>query len=161
MEEGGKGREVTHRRVHVSRRVAVGVGQHGDDADHDGLHRVDGQPALLRLLVAKLVLARLVEDGDAHVSVLGHWEEEEPDLKHGFCSHVVRTASGSPQRWRGRTEPHLHRPLWRPLSPSSTYREQRANNVSSGQQEEVQLQIFLPFGCQISVMNFIFGGRRG
>lgn len=68
----GRGGGITHRCVHVGWRVTVGVGQHGDDADHDGLHRVDGQPALLRLLVAKLVLSRLVENGDAHVSVLGH-----------------------------------------------------------------------------------------
>lgn len=70
---------VTHRRVYVGRRVTVGVSQHGDDADHDGLHRVDGQPALLRLLIAKLVLTRLVENRDAHVSVLGHWGEEQEE----------------------------------------------------------------------------------
>lgn len=65
MEGGG-----THRGVHVGWRVAVGVCQHGDDADHDGLDRVDGQPALLWLLVAKLIFPRLVENRDANVSVL-------------------------------------------------------------------------------------------
>ena len=56
--------------VDVGGRLVVGVRQHGDDGDEDGLHRVDGQPALVGLLVAPPVVARLVKDGDANVAVL-------------------------------------------------------------------------------------------
>ena len=62
----------TYACVDVSRRIRVGVGDHGDDAHHDGGHRVDGQPALLGPVVAEGVLARLVQDRDAHVALLVH-----------------------------------------------------------------------------------------
>ena len=59
----------THRCVQVGRGLVVGVRQHGDDRHHDGLDRVDGKPSLRSLLVAPLVLARRVQDGDAHLAV--------------------------------------------------------------------------------------------
>lgn len=52
----------THRGVHVSWRVAVGVRQHGDNANHDCLYCVDGKPALLRLFIAKLIFSGLVQN---------------------------------------------------------------------------------------------------
>ena len=44
-------------RVHVGRALVVGVGEHGDDGDEDGLHCVDRQPPLTRLLVPVSVIA--------------------------------------------------------------------------------------------------------
>ena len=64
--------DVAYSCIHIGRRVSIGVGQHGDDADHDGLHSVNGQPALLWLLVAIFVLSGLMQDRDAHVAILGH-----------------------------------------------------------------------------------------
>lgn len=65
----------TYSCIHIGRRVSVGVCQHGDNTDHDGLYCVDWQPALLRLLVAVFVLARFVQDGDADVAIFGHWKK--------------------------------------------------------------------------------------
>ena len=59
--------------VNVGRALIVGVGQHGDDTDENGLHRVNGQPPLLWFLVAPLVLSRLVQYGYTHIAVLLHW----------------------------------------------------------------------------------------
>ena len=50
----------TYSSIYISRRVPIWVCQHGDNTNHDGFHRVDGQPALLCLLIAILVLSRLV-----------------------------------------------------------------------------------------------------
>lgn len=56
--------------VHVGRALVVGVGQHGDDGDQDGLHGVDRQPALARLLVTVPVISWLVKNRDANFAVL-------------------------------------------------------------------------------------------
>lgn len=71
---------VTHRRIHISWWVAVGVCQHGDNANHDCLYRVDRKPALLRLLITKLIFSWLVQNWDADVSVLCNCEERGKDL---------------------------------------------------------------------------------
>lgn len=72
--------EGTHRGVHVSGRVAVGVCQHGDNANHDCLYRVDGEPTLLRLFISKLIFSGFVQNWDANVPVLPNCEEQEPGL---------------------------------------------------------------------------------
>ena len=43
-------------RVHVGRALIVGVGQHGDDGDENGLHCVYRQPSLAGLLVSVPVI---------------------------------------------------------------------------------------------------------
>lgn len=72
--------EETHRGVHVSWRVAVGVCQHGDNANHDCLYRVDGKPTLLWLFITKLVFSGLVQNWDANVPVLCNCGEQEAKL---------------------------------------------------------------------------------
>lgn len=56
--------------VHIGRRLVIGIGQHGDDREQYGLHGVYGQPAFLGLLVAPLIVAGLVQYGDADIAVL-------------------------------------------------------------------------------------------
>lgn len=36
---------------------------------------MDRQPALFGLLIAILVLARFMQDGDADVAIFGHWQK--------------------------------------------------------------------------------------
>lgn len=79
--------EETHRGVHVSWRVAVGVCQHGDNTNHDCLYRVDGKPTLLWLFITKLVFSGLVQNWDANVPVLCNCGEQEAKL-YSKCTHV-------------------------------------------------------------------------
>ncbi len=50
---GGK----RYRGFDVGRRLVVGVGKHGDNADEDGLDSVNGRPPLAGLLVTILIIA--------------------------------------------------------------------------------------------------------
>lgn len=65
----------TYSCIHIGRRVSVRVCQHGDNTEHDGLYCMDRQPALLRLLIAVLVLTRLVQNGDADITIFCHWRK--------------------------------------------------------------------------------------
>lgn len=65
----------TYSCIHIGRRVSVRVCQHGDNTEHDGLYCMDWQPALLRLLIAVLVLTRLVQNGDADIAIFCHWQQ--------------------------------------------------------------------------------------
>lgn len=73
---------VTHRSIHVSWWITVGVCQHGDNANHDCLYCVDGKPALLRLFITKLIFSWLVQNRDANISVLCDCEEREHDFNN-------------------------------------------------------------------------------
>ncbi|UYV70208.1 UBE2G1 [Cordylochernes scorpioides] len=73
----------THRSINIGWGLIIGVCQHGDDRDEDGLHRMDGQPALRGLLIAKFVIPRLMEDGDAHVDM------EEATFAQEMKRHAV------------------------------------------------------------------------
>lgn len=56
--------------VHIGRRLVVGIGQHRNDRDQNRFDSVHRQPALGGLLVAPLIIAGLVQNADADVSVL-------------------------------------------------------------------------------------------
>lgn len=45
---------------------------------------MDWQPALLGLLIAILVLARFMQDGDADVAIFGHWRETYTGITDRF-----------------------------------------------------------------------------
>lgn len=68
---------VTYCSIHISRWIAVGVCQHGDNTNHDCLYCVDRKPAFLRLFITKLILSRLMQNWNANVPVLCHCEEWE------------------------------------------------------------------------------------
>mmetsp|Transcript_31325 Transcript_31325/g.78807 ORF Transcript_31325/g.78807 Transcript_31325/m.78807 type:complete len:275 (-) Transcript_31325:172-996(-) len=71
--EGGEVVAKLLRGVEVGGGLVGGVGEHGDDADDNGLDRVDGVPAHGRALLGVCrVLARLMQDRDAHVAVGVH-----------------------------------------------------------------------------------------
>lgn len=74
----------TYGSVEVGRRLVVRVRQHRDDADHDSLNRMDGEPALRSLFIAILVLARWVKNRDAHVPVLCNWNVMPLSLRTRF-----------------------------------------------------------------------------
>jgi hypothetical protein len=58
------------RSFEIGRGFIVRIGEHGDDTDEDGLHRVDGQPPLVGLLITPFIVARGMKDGDADFAIL-------------------------------------------------------------------------------------------
>ena len=99
----------TYRCINIGWALIVGVGQHGNDTDEDGLHRVNRQPTLFGLLVSPLVLSRIMKNGYAHIAILFNWVWSDNCvlmiMGGGRCGLTI----GVPYL---RDELHLWRSLW-------------------------------------------------
>eukprot|EP00011_Vannellida_sp_DIVA3-517-6-12_P005492 CAMPEP_0114621128 /NCGR_PEP_ID=MMETSP0168-20121206/9074_1 /TAXON_ID=95228 ORGANISM="Vannella sp., Strain DIVA3 517/6/12" /NCGR_SAMPLE_ID=MMETSP0168 /ASSEMBLY_ACC=CAM_ASM_000044 /LENGTH=451 /DNA_ID=CAMNT_0001832327 /DNA_START=9 /DNA_END=1362 /DNA_ORIENTATION=+ len=63
---GGDARAAAHRGVDVGAALVVGLGQHGHHRDQDLLHRLHRRPPLCAALVLRRILARRMQDRNAH-----------------------------------------------------------------------------------------------
>lgn len=94
----------TDRRVHIGRWLVVGVGQHRDHWDQDGLDRMHWKPTFGGFLVAVLVVTRLVKNRYTDVTILVDCGTKSENSVLAVTGHTVRVPYFGDELHFGRTQ---------------------------------------------------------